>query len=77
MKSSKEYIGIILNRPDMEDIPLVELKISVPLDMFKSKNLSIAHGDKLELNSKVYAIALGEPWLEVRDLEIVEKAKKE
>lgn len=76
MKSSKEYIGIILSRPDLEDIPLVELKISVPLEMFKSKNITIGHGDKLELNSKVYAVALGEPWLEVKDLEIIEKAEK-
>ena len=77
MKSSKEFIGIILSRPDQEEIPLVELKISAPVEMFKSENISIAHGDKLQLNSKVYAIALGEPWLEVKDLKILEKAEPE
>ena len=77
MKSSKEFIGVILSRPDQKEIPLVELKISIPLEMFKDENISIEHGDKLQLNSKVYAVALGEPWLEVRDLEIIEKAEKE
>lgn len=77
LKDSKEFIGIILSRPDEAEIPLVELKISVPLEMFKSKDISIERGDKLHLNSKVYAVALGEPWLEVKDLTIVEKAKKE
>lgn len=76
-KDSKEFIGIILSRPDEKEIPLVELKISVPLEMFKEKNISIEHGDKLRLTSKVYAVALGEPWLEVKDFEILEKAKKE
>jgi hypothetical protein len=77
LKDSKEYIGIILSRPDEAEIPLVELKISVPLEMFKSKDISIERGDKLHLNSKVYAVALGEPWLEVRDLTVVKKAKEE
>jgi hypothetical protein len=77
LKSSKEYIGIILSRPDENEIPLVELKISVPVEMFKSEDISIEHGDKLRLNTKVYAVALGEPWLEVKSLEILEKAEKE
>lgn len=75
LKDSKEYIGIILSRPDNAEIPLVELKLSAPLEMFKDKNISIAQGDKLRLSSKVYAVALGEAWLEVKDLELLEKAK--
>ena len=77
LKDSKEFIGIILSRTDEKEITLVELKISVPLEMFKSEKISINHGDKLRLTSKVYAVALGEPWLEVKSLEILEKASKE
>lgn len=77
LKESKEFIGIILSRPDKTEIPLVELKISAPLDMFKNENISIAHGDKLRLSSKVYAVALGEPWLEIKDLKVIEKKAKE
>lgn len=77
LKDSKEFIGIILNRPDVPEIPLVELKISVPLEMFKNDNISIEYGDKLHLTSKVYAVALGEPWLEVKSLEVIKKAVKE
>ena len=77
LKDSKEYIGIILSRPDEPEIPLVELKISVPLEIFKDENISIDYGDKLHLTSKVYAVALGEPWLEVKSLEVIKKAVKE
>ncbi len=77
LRESKDFIGIILSRPDKKDIPLVELKISAPLELFKNEDISIDHGDKLRLNTKVYAVALGEPWLELKDLEIIKKVEKE
>ncbi len=73
MKTSKDYIGIILARPDHKDIPLVELKLSAPLKLFKDTNLSFEHGDKIAMKAKVYAIALGEPWLEVEAIDVIEK----
>lgn len=73
MRSSKDYIGIILARPDQKDIPLVELKLSAPLKFFKDTNLSFEHGDKIAMKAKVYAIALGEPWLEVESIDVIEK----
>ena len=76
-RDPKEFIGIILSRPDEKEIPLVELKLSAPLEMFKDEDITIERGDKLRLNSKVYAVALGEPWLEIKDLEVIKKAKKE
>ena len=77
MKSSKDFIGLILARPDMTDIPLVELKLAAPLEMFKEQNINIEHGDIVSFEGKVYAIALGEPWLEVTSIEIEEHVKKE
>lgn len=73
-RSSEDFIGIILSRPDKKEIPLVELKISVPIKMFKENTVTLNSGDKIRLNSKVYAYELGEPWLEAKDIEILEKA---
>lgn len=75
LRSSKDFIGIILARPDHNEIPLVELKLSAPIAMFKDKNLTIKHGDKISIKGKVYGIELGEPWLEVSEIQIIDKAK--
>jgi hypothetical protein len=77
MRSSKDFIGLVLVRPDMKEIPLVELKIAAPLEMFKQENLTIEHGDFILLEAKVYALALGEPWLEVSKITIEKKAKED
>jgi hypothetical protein len=68
-KDSKDYIGIILSRPDYPQIPLVELKLAVPLEEFKDEKKSIIeHGDKVIIEGVIYAIALGEPWIEVKSI---------
>jgi hypothetical protein len=77
MRSSKDFIGLVLARPDMKAIPLVELKIAAALEMFKQENISIEHGDLVSLEAKVYAVALGEPWLEVSKVNIEQKAEKD
>ncbi len=69
-RSSKDYIGLVLSRPDQKEIPLVELKLSASLEEFKKESISIDHGDKVSIKAKVYAVALGEPWLEIEDLEV-------
>lgn len=71
MKSAKDYIGIVLSRPDQKEIPLVELKISALLEKFKKESISIEHGDRVSIKAKVYAIALGEPWLDIEEIEVV------
>jgi len=75
LRSSKDFIGLILARPDQTEIPLVELKLLAPLEMFKEQNINIEHGDIVSLEGKVYAVALGEPWLEITDIEIEEHVK--
>lgn len=77
MRSSKDFIGLVLARPDQTEIPLVELKLAAPLTMFKDENINIEHGDLVSLEAKVYAVALGEPWLEVTKIDIEKKAKEE
>jgi hypothetical protein len=70
MRSSKDFIGLVLSRPDQQDIPLVELKLAAPLKMFKDNSINIEHGDIVILKGKVYAVALGEPWLELDSIEV-------
>jgi len=72
-RSSKDYIGLVFARPDHKDIPLVELKIAAPLKFFKDNNPSFDHGDILRIQGKVFALALGEPWLEAENIEIIKK----
>ncbi len=70
MRSSKDYIGLVLSRPDHSEIPLVELKLAAPLKMFKDNSINIEHGNKVILKAKVFAVALGEPWLDVDSIEV-------
>gem|GEM_PF-3600537 len=75
MRSSKDYVGIVLARPDHTKIPLVELKIAVPIKMFKDDEYlsGVEHGDIVRVEGKVFAVALGEPWLEAAELKIKSK----
>lgn len=76
MKSSKDFIGIVLSRPDAAEIPLVELKIAAPVLLFKDTNLNIDQGDRIGIKAKIYAIALGEAWLDAESIEIIKKNSK-
>lgn len=72
MRSSKDYIGLVLDRPDHGEIPLVELKLAAPLKMFQDNAIELENGKKVLIRGKVFAVALGEPWLEVSQIEIIE-----
>lgn len=80
MREAKNHIGIVLARPDHKQIPLVEMKLAVKLDIFKNagERLSLEQGDTLKLSGRVFEVALGEPWLDITSIEVVKKiAKKE
>jgi hypothetical protein len=78
MRSSKDFIGIVLSRPDYLEIPLVELKLAVPIKKFKDDSLSgLEHGDVIQVRGKVYAVALGEPWIELDSIVVVKKSPSE
>ncbi len=79
MRSSKDYVGIVIARPDHKKIPLVELKMAVPIKLFKDDEVlsGLEHGDMIRVEGKVFAVALGEPWLDVSELRIKEKIAKD
>lgn len=78
-RSSKDFVSIVLSRPDFPEIPLVEMKLAVPIKMFKENEdlQGIDHGDLIRLEAKVFEVALGEPWLEVQSIKVKEKAKSD
>jgi hypothetical protein len=78
MREAKSYIGIVLARPDHKQIPLVELKLAVKLDIFKNaeERLSLEQGDTLKLSGRVFEVALGEPWLDITSIEVVKRVTK-
>ncbi|MBR1616530.1 hypothetical protein IJ670_00110 [bacterium] len=78
MRSSKEYIGILIQRDDVidHDIPLSEMKLFLTRDLAE-KNINLDVGDKIEITAKVFSTALGDPWLDVTNISVIKKAKKE
>ena len=41
------------------------------------KNINLDVGDKIEITAKVFSTALGDPWLDVTNISVIKKAKKE
>ena len=78
MRSSAKYIGILIQRDDVvhHNIPLSEMKLFLTKEMAE-KHLDLDTGDKIELTAKVFSTALNDPWLDIVDLKIIKKVKKE
>lgn len=74
MRSSEEYISFLILRDDNEhDIPLSEMKLFLKRDMAE-KHIDLKTNDKVFITGKVFSDALGDPWIDVIDLYITEKA---
>lgn len=76
MRSSKDFVSIIIRRPDVTDhtIPLAELKLIFP----RKKSEDVMHlesGDKIKITGNVFSTALNEPWLDVSDIKVLHKVK--
>lgn len=78
MRSSTKYIGILIQRDDVSDhnIPLSEMKIFMTKEMAE-KHIDLDTGDKIELTAKVFSNALNDPWLDIIDLKVIKKVKKD
>ena len=77
MRSSENYIGILIKRDDVVDhtIPLSEMKMFLKRDLAE-KNINLEQNDKIEITGKVFSTALGDPWIDVTDIKILNKAVK-
>lgn len=78
LRESKDYIGILIQRDDVPDhnIPLSEMKLFLKKELAE-KHIDLDTGDRIEITAKVFSTALGDPWLDVENLTVIKKAKKE
>jgi hypothetical protein len=76
MKSSKDYVSILIRRPDVTDhtIPLSELKMFFPRKKSESV-MTLESGDIIKVTGQVFSTALSEPWVEVSEVKVLHKIK--
>ncbi|MBX2861055.1 MAG: hypothetical protein KTR14_07460 [Vampirovibrio sp.] len=77
-RDSKDFVAVLIDRPDTgkHHIPMSELKMFFP----RKKSEDVMHlesGDKVLIKAKVFSSALNDPWVDVLDIQIVEKANKD
>ena len=78
LRPATKYIGILIQRDDVSDhnIPLSEMKLFLTKELAE-KHIDLDTGDKIELTATVFSTALGDPWLDVKSLRVIKKAKRE
>lgn len=78
-RSSKDYISFIIKRPDVENkgytIPLPELKLIIKRDKAE-KLIDLESGDKIEIKGTEFSTAIGDPWVDVDEVKILEPKTK-
>jgi hypothetical protein len=77
MRSSENYISFLIQRPDVtnHNIPLSELKIF--LDRTEAeKYIELNSGDVVEFTGKVFATALGDPWMDATNFKVISTKSK-
>lgn len=74
MRSSEEYISFLIMRDDTQhEIPLSEMKLFLKREIAE-KHIDLKTNDKVFITGKVFSDALGDPWIDVIDIYITEKA---
>jgi lysyl-tRNA synthetase class II len=75
LRSSKDYISFLIERPDVTDhvLPLSELKLIFSRKLI-DKVMDIESGDSIKIKGKVFSSALGDPWMDVDELVLLEKS---
>lgn len=77
LKSSNDYIGILIQRTDVKDhvIPLSEMKIFLKRDEAE-KHVDLEQGDKIKITGTVFSTALGDPWVDIKTFSVLESKQK-
>ena len=78
-RNSKEYISFLIRRNDVVDhvVPL-HCRVRYAHEHFlyrdiAEKFIDLESGDKIEVYGRVFSSALGDPWIEVEHLKIIQK----
>jgi len=75
-RDARDYVGMMIYRPDVNNhkIPLSELKMFFPRK--KSDDVQeLETGDTIRIKGSVFNTALGEPWVDVTEVKIIQKTK--
>lgn len=78
LRPHEKYISILIQRPDItnHNIPLSEFKIFLTKEVAE-KNIDLNAGDEIELSGNIFSTALGDPWMDVHELKIINKINKD
>ncbi|MBQ4115093.1 hypothetical protein IJD34_06780 [bacterium] len=75
-KSSEDYISFLIKRDDTTyDIPLSEMKLFLKREMAE-KFIDLKTNDEIFIKGVVFSDALGDPWIEVSEINVVKKAEQ-
>lgn len=73
-KSSDKYISFLIKRNDTQyDIPLSEMKLFLKRD-YAEKFIDLKTDDEVQILGEVFSDALGDAWVDVEKLMVINKA---
>ena len=76
-KSSDDYISFLIKRDDTtHDIPLSEMKLFLKREEAE-KFIDLKTNDEIQIKGVVFSDALGDTWVDVKQLTITKKAPEE
>lgn len=76
-RSSEEYISFLIRREDTSfDIPLSEMKLFLKRSVAE-KFIDLKANDEVQIKGVVFSDALGDTWVDVKELTITKKAPEE
>ena len=74
-KSSDDYISFLIKRDDTtHDIPLSEMKLFLTRDEAEKNFIDLKTDDEIEIKGVVFSDALGDAWIDVKQLTVTKKA---
>lgn len=73
----EKYISFLIQRPDItnHNIPLSEFKIFLSKELAE-KNINLDTGDEIAFTGKIFSTALGDAWMDVDSIQVVNKVNK-
>lgn len=74
-RDSNSYIGFMIQRDDVADhnVPLSELKLFLKRE-YAEKFVDLNTGDKISMTGVVFSNALGDAWVDITNIQILQKA---
>lgn len=76
-RDSRDYVTFFILRPDVtaSTIPLAELKLFFPRKK-SSEVMDLEAGDKIQIVGTQFSTALGEPWVDVDHIKVLQKTPR-